>query len=196
MLFATIDVTGEAMPNGRRVHIERALFIIGDQNTGKSVQLRSMFRDLRLGEQGNIPVSPNLTNAYPLSVERWLYLRLTSPHEKNETPEEFLDKCDSEMQQNAHGAKRWNFSGAIQPNAANNMPDAVRTIEEFIRRFDPERVRAVVLHPDKEGNLIHSYDLLNLLTRLRALSRTEVIMTDARSRTDNGLIYADFFDFT
>lgn len=69
----------------RGIHIERALFMIGDQNTGKSTQLRSMFLDWRLGNQGNIPTARNVRNMYALSNERWLYLRLTSPHEMRET---------------------------------------------------------------------------------------------------------------
>jgi hypothetical protein len=32
-------------------------FIVGQQNSGKSVQLRSMFRDVRLGTDGNFPAA-------------------------------------------------------------------------------------------------------------------------------------------
>ena len=184
------------MPNGGRVHVERALIIIGDQNTGKSIQLRSMFRDLRFSNKGQIPTAHNLSDTYSLSNERWLYLRLTSPHEMNENLGEFLDKCDSKMQRNTQGARRWNFAGAIQPKAINNMPDALTTISAFIVRFDPERVRAVIFHPDKNGNLFAHQDLLNLLTGIQKLPPAEAVMTDARTRSGNGLIYADFFDFT
>ena len=65
-------------------YVERALFLIGNQNTGKSTQLRSMFLDWRLSMQGQIPTSHNLADSYQLSNERWLYLRLTSPHEADE----------------------------------------------------------------------------------------------------------------
>jgi hypothetical protein len=40
-----------------------------------------MFRDIRLGTDGNIPTETNLAEFYRLSTERCLYLRLTSPHE-------------------------------------------------------------------------------------------------------------------
>ena len=33
-------------------HFERALFLIGDSGTGKSTQLRSLFRDWRFGTNG------------------------------------------------------------------------------------------------------------------------------------------------
>ena len=38
-------------------YVERALFIVGDPNTGKSVQIRSMFRDIRLSGDGQVPLS-------------------------------------------------------------------------------------------------------------------------------------------
>ena len=64
---------------------ERALFVVGEPNSGKSNQLRSMFRDIRLGTGGNIPSGRRLDEVYRLSNERSLYLRLTSPHEAGES---------------------------------------------------------------------------------------------------------------
>ena len=40
------------------------------------------------------------------------------------------------------------------------------------------------------------YGLRELVAGLRSLANCEVIMVDATSRKANGLIYADFFDFT
>ena len=80
------------------IYVERALFMIGDQNMGKSTQLRSMFLDWRLGNQGNVPTARNVQNTYALSNERWLYLRLTSPHEAGENLNKFLQKCANKMQ--------------------------------------------------------------------------------------------------
>ena len=65
-------------------HFERALFIVGEQNSGKSTQFRSVFSDLRLGGDGSVPSAPNLREMYRLSNERCLYIRLTSPHERGE----------------------------------------------------------------------------------------------------------------
>ncbi|HEV7676341.1 MAG TPA: hypothetical protein VGQ12_17550 [Candidatus Angelobacter sp.] len=63
-------------------YFERALFVVGDPDAGKSNQLRSMFRDVRLGTGGKIPKEKKLPELYRLSNERCLYLRLTSPHKR------------------------------------------------------------------------------------------------------------------
>ena len=49
-------------------HFERALFIVGEQNSGKSTQLRSMFSDPRLGSDGSVPSALNLREMVP-SIE-------------------------------------------------------------------------------------------------------------------------------
>lgn len=36
-------------------YLERVLFVVGNRHTGKSTQLRSMFLDVRLGSNGQIP---------------------------------------------------------------------------------------------------------------------------------------------
>ena len=181
-------------------YVERALFIIGDQNTGKSTQLRSMFRDWRFGKNGEIPSDRNIPNTYPLSNERWLYLRLTSPHESNENLREFLDKCDENMQSWNSYAHRWNFAGALQlqVSASNKMQEGPeKVIDAFINRFKPERVRVVILYPNMLGNKLDPPQVIRSLTKeLRDLPGCETMTVDATNRSGNGLIYADFFDFT
>jgi len=66
-------------------HFERALFVVGKPDSGKSAQLRSMFQDVRLGCGGVIPTAAKVTEVYRLSNERCLYLRITSPHEMHES---------------------------------------------------------------------------------------------------------------
>ena len=73
-------------------YVERALFIVAPRNFGKSTTLRSMFRDHRLGTAGKIPKAPKLPDEYRLGNERRLYLRLTSPHEANESLKATLKK--------------------------------------------------------------------------------------------------------
>lgn len=177
-------------------YVERALFMIGNQNTGKSTQLRSMFLDWRLGSQGKVPTARNVRNGYALSNERWLYLRLTSPHEAGETLDEFLDKCAAAMQATGPLARRWNFGGALQPTGTSKLPDGPDVIASFMQRFAPERVRAVILSPDRAGNHMPLANYQRLIAALRALSSVEIVTTDATTRTGNGLLYADFFDFT
>src|SRR6267378_5400840 len=72
----------ETMPT---YHFERVLFVVGQPGSGKSKQLRSIFRDARLGTNGAIPTATTLDEIYRLSNERCLYFRLTSPHETGET---------------------------------------------------------------------------------------------------------------
>lgn len=172
-------------------YLERALFVVGPQDSGKSTQLRAMFLDRRLGSGGKIPTSRNLIETYYLSNERRLQLRLTSPHEYGEDPREFIEKTAAKM---ADG--RWCFAGPLQPNAANQMPDVVESVGRFQRAFDPERVRVIILSPNRHGATLQSFlPGRDLPRELHALG-AEVACVDAQNRTANGLFFADFFDFT
>ncbi|MGA2606782.1 MAG: hypothetical protein ABSD89_05690 [Halobacteriota archaeon] len=184
-------------------HFERALFVVGEPNSGKSNQLRSMFRDVRLGTGGDIPTQRRLLELYRLSNERCLYLRLTSPHEAGESigrkrhgRKNFLTKTGEIIEENTpRMGKRWNFAGALQANARNNMPDVVKTCRAFVRYFEPERTRVVFLSPDRHGRSLQETEHMVLVDRLREISSVEVSWIDARNRTVNGLLLADFFDF-
>ena len=184
------------MQKAQEAYIERALFVIGDQDTGKSTQLRSMFLDWRLGTQSKVPTTKNIPNTYALSDEHWLYLRLTSPHESDETLDKFLDKCAGEMQTTRPTARRWNFAGALQPNGPSRLPDGPNVIKGFIQRFTPERIRAVILSPGRSGDYMPELKHQHLTRTLHALPGVEVMTTDATTQTANGLMYADFFGFT
>jgi hypothetical protein len=151
-------------------HFERALFVVGDPNTGKSTQLRSMFRDVRLGSEGTIPTAHKLTEVYRLSNERCLYLRITSPHEAHETLEpqrpddatNFLDKTEGKI--NLSLGRRWNFACPLQPNAHNHIPDAADTVRAFVARFNPERTRVVFFEPG-QARLLSTGNAANRLSR-------------------------------
>ena len=184
-------------------YFERALFVVGEPNSGKSNQLRSMFRDVRLGTRGNIPTARRLDEVYRLSNERSLYLRLTSPHEAGEflgtkgRKQNFLEKTAEIIEENTprHG-RRWNFAGALQPGARKHMPDVVKTCRAFVRYFEPERTRVVFLSPDRHGRSLQETEHMRLVDGLREIPSVEVCWIDARSRTVNGLLLADFFDFS
>jgi hypothetical protein len=92
-------------------YLERALFVVAPQDSGKSTQLRAMFLDRRMGNGGKIPSSNNLAETYYLSNERRLHLRLTSPHEWGESPSDFIEKTKGKMDDG-----RWCFAGPLQPN--------------------------------------------------------------------------------
>jgi len=185
-------------------YFERALFVVGEPNSGKSKQLRSMFRDVRLGTGGDIPTDKRLSELYRLSNERCLYLRLTSPHEAGESigrerrgRKDFLKKTLSIIEENTPKmGRRWNFAGALQPGARKHMPDVVKTCRAFVKFFDPERTRVVFLSPDRHGTLLQETEHMGLVDRLREIHSVEVCWIDARNRTVNGFLLADFFDFT
>jgi hypothetical protein len=182
---------GEKMP----LLLERALFVVAPQDSGKSTALRSMFLDRRLGTQGVPPPSStqrNLPNEYHLSNERRLYLRLTSPHEYNETAKEFLQKTKNCM---VNG--RWSYAGPFQPNAFKKMPDVVKSVGAFVKTFAPERVRVAFLSPNRHGQEIGAFVPGRDLTKeLLLIPGVEVMCLDGRQRGKNGLLLADFFDFT
>ncbi len=172
--------------------IERILLVAGAQDTGKSVQLRSMFRDPRLGTRGAIPEKRNMREMYRLSKDRHLYVRLTSPHERNESLREFMSKTRRKM-----GVGRWNFASAVQVEAANRMPNLERTVKALGRGLSPERIRVMLLSPDRHGVVLPKKKLLKLHDHLRNTTscEVEVITIDARNRKHNGLLLFDTFDF-
>jgi hypothetical protein len=177
-------------------YFERAQFVVGEQDSGKSTQLRSMFRDVRLGTGGHIPDARNLPEIYRLSNERALYLRITSPHEWDESLEEFLDKTEEKMRSKALvEGRRWAFACALQPGADKQMPDVTTTCGSFTRRFNPERLRVVFLSPDRHGSPLQSRHTDSVVS-MRDFPSIEVCWIDARSRTASGLMLADFFDFS
>lgn len=177
-------------------YVERALFVLGEPNDGKSTQLRSMLRDRRLGYGGKVISQGKIYERYSLSNERWLYLRLSSPHEAKETLAEFLKKCEQKMKTEG-SARRWNFAGALQISGAHRLPQTgPEVIKAFMKYFNPERVRAIVLIPKQDKTFPKRRDYLKLINDLSRLPKVETISVDARRRTKNGLIYADFFDFT
>lgn len=177
-------------------HFERVLFVVGNPNAGKSRLLRSMFTDFRFGMSGQIPKS-KIVRTVPLSNERCLAVCFTSPHEMKENPEEFFQKVEHTMQNAWRDYFRFNFACALQPTAAQRMPDVVTICDQFKQRFQPERIRIVQIHPEQSGirgTLLSSNDV----DRLRTL-RIEVATVDAHQSATaypNGLLLADYFDFT
>ncbi|MEK9803648.1 MAG: hypothetical protein VW475_09635, partial [Curvibacter sp.] len=111
---------------------------------------------------------------YHLSNERRLYLRLTSPHEYDETAEQFLEKTRAKM-----GDGRWCYAGPFQPNAFKNMPDIVQSVRAFMSFFEPERVRVAFLSPNRHGDPIDDlYSGQDLSRQLLSIPRVEVVALD------------------
>jgi hypothetical protein len=176
------------------LYFERALFVVAPQDSGKSTTLRSLFLDRRLGADGTPPLSADqrrLPEIYHISNERRLYLRLTSPHEVGESPEEFIAKTANKM-----NSGRWCFAGPLQPDAFRNMPGVVESVQAFVNAFAPERVRVAFLSPNRHGHEIGTFSARDLRDELLSIDGVEVLCIDGRRRNTNGLLLADYFDFT
>ena len=169
--------------------LERILLVAGEPNTGKSVQLRSMFLDPSLGTGGQPPVSRRPPQTYALSASRWLYVRFTSPHEVGKSIRGFMKKIGK-----AAGSGRWCVAAPVQLTAANKMPDLPTTVQGLRRHFRPERIRVALLCPDRHENLLQN--VAAVMAQLSAIPSCECLCIDARSRTANGLLLADTFDFS
>jgi hypothetical protein len=176
-------------------YVERVLFVVGPQDAGKSTTLRSMFADCRFGTGGRIPPGKDvrkLKESHDLSNERRLYLRMTSPHERGETLSEFLTKSASKMRDG-----RWCFAGALQPDAYWKMPDVVETVRAVARKLQPERMRVALLAPTRHGEVHGEYlPGRDVVDELLQIDRVEVLSIDGRRKHRNGLMLADFFDFS
>ena len=174
-------------------YVERALFLVAPQNSGKSTTLRSMFLDRQLERGGEIPTERRIPLIHHLSNERHLYVRLTSPHETNESPIDFIEKCGDAMPQG-----RFCFACPFQVDAFKQMPGVVESVRLFRRAFSPERTRVAFLSPNylnETISLLSPTANIDIIGDLHA-DGVEAIVIDVRRREANGLLLADFFDFT
>lgn len=183
--------------NKSAIYVERILLICGKQNAGKSRLLRQMLGDPRLG--GLVPERGRIANR-ALSRERCLAARATSPHEAGHSPSQFHDLIAKAFRlAEEDGYRRLNYVSAVQPNAANAMPNIVGVCGALIKAFNPERIRVVQLAPDQ----LCSFDSQltpESVSKLRDLD-VEVLAIDARrseykAEPGNIRILADFFDFS
>ena len=168
--------------------IERALFVFAPRDSGKSTQLRSIFRDHRFGTNGHVTPgseSRKLGETYYISSERCLYLRFTSPHEVGESPSEFLKKTYRKMV-----SGRWCFACPFQPEAFRRMPEVVKSVALFVKAFHPERVRVVFLSPTRHGVEIEEFlPGRDVRAELLRIDPVEVACIDGRYREANGLFW-------
>lgn len=176
------------------IYLERALFIVGDQNDGKSSQIRDTFRDQRFHNNGQSRIGDNgrLPTWTGLSNDRWLHIRLTSPHEYGEGFERFIEKIDP-IEDKATGKYRWNFLSALQTNAYGNMLNSEEVVIRFNKIYRPERSEIALIHTGHSGK-IRSPAEIDRISKSCKLHNIQFRMIDAR--IDNGLSLADFFDFT
>ncbi|NEW88088.1 hypothetical protein DU475_12570 [Rhodopseudomonas sp. WA056] len=111
--------------------------------------------------------------------------------------EQFVEWIDHTMKSAWKTHRRFNLACAMQPKAANNMPDLTTICEHICREFNPERIRIVQLDPRQDGRQAEGITEENV-NALRQLG-IEICSVDARrdaSIEPNGFFVADFFDFT
>jgi len=65
----------------------------------------------------------------------------------------------------------------------------------FVARFKPERTRVAFLNLDRHGQYLQKAPQTALVDSLRAIPSLEICFINARDRTANGLLLANFFDF-
>lgn len=178
------------------IYVERALFLIGDPDSGKSTQMRSAFLDWRLGRKSTIPNQNNISRVCQISNERWLYFRLSSPHETKEDINEFFEKFEKEMKKRKLNSMRWNFASALQITPRNKVQLPIdQIIAKFNTRFSPERMRAIILSPNRKNAVLPTHTIKNIIGSLWSVD-CEVLVVDATDREANGFIISDYFDFT
>jgi hypothetical protein len=179
-------VTGRKGDRNAKNHLERVLFVVGNRHRGKSTQLRSMFRDVRLGTGGSIPKDRKLADVHRLTNDRFLYLRPSSPPELKETTRGFPKKTENKIKAaNSELGTRWNLASALQLDASNNMPDAVETCAAFVEHFNPQRTCVFFLNPDRKGDFLPEKDVLRSARGLRCFI--------ACSLPTRGRLYASLF---
>lgn len=176
----------------KRPRFERALFVLGYQNAGKSTAIRRMYKDWRMGRQGQVP--QKRTTRFPvirLSNERMLYVRVQSPQERGEDWTKFTGRIDRAIRTNGPNA-RWNSACAMQISRGTNIAGGLSVIRRFIRKYKPERVRVALMNPPARGDALTDDDLTKILEGIQALAGEPL---QVYGRGQSGFLLADFFDF-
>ncbi|MDG0024935.1 hypothetical protein [Trinickia sp. Y13] len=177
--------------------IERMMFVVGEPDAGKSTTLRSLFVDPRFGTKRVVPTESRI-RLVGLSKERCLFMRLTSPHETKQNINQFLKTIEAAQRRAARlGFRRFNVACALQPFAARAMPDLHDVCSEALHQLLPERMRVVVIDPRQDGQPGPSLSTQTISElRRRHVELVRIDGQHARHEYPNGLLLADFFDFT
>jgi hypothetical protein len=178
------------------MHFERLLLVSGDSNAGKSTLMRSLISAATFSFKR--PTTRGRLASVPLSAERCLFVRVSSPHESGLTQKQFFQFIDNEMKRAKRmGYTRFNFASALQQGPLKGVPleQLCRQIQQY---FGPERIRLIHLYPTQvKTHQALGLPVVNNLWR----KGVEVATIDSRIRTKRatesaGYLLADFFDFT
>ena len=135
------NATGEIM-------IDTLVLIIGDQGSGKSNQIRSLFDEAELHSvYGGYPKSANIRRNYAVHPDIDLLVRLSSWHERGETYAQV--KADLKAGHTDPG-RRYKVIAPAQVSATKLMAGEDLFIQ-LHSDFDIRRSYAVWLHPNVAG---------------------------------------------
>ena len=135
--------------------IEQVLLVAGHSHAGKSYQLRGMFCDPRLN--GHRLQSKRPRHCYRVAPDRYVHVRLMSPHESEPTLDELLERMKAITDKFPNA--RWLLCMATHIWGNARTPAALDEVVRAVRAsLHPGQIRVVVLSPDHRGRPIGRAD--------------------------------------
>lgn len=151
-------------------YIDSLVFIIADQRSGKSNQIRSLFEEFELYHVYNgYPQSNNIARSYEIHPDIELYMRLSSWHERDESYAEVKrDLKNGWMKRN----KRYKVIAPAQVNGTSKLEDGEELFMRILSDFEVRRGFAVWLDPDcsERKNFALSPKMASFLSNHRNVS--------------------------
>lgn len=129
--------------------IDTLVMLVGDQNAGKSNQLRTIFEEPELYQVYNgYPQSNNIKRYYQVDPGMELFLRLSSWHEKGED----YQKVKRDIRRN-HWDKRRRYKVLVpaQVTATPKLVAGELLFQWIVRDFQVRRAFIVWLSPDRSA---------------------------------------------
>ena len=131
------------------MNIDTLVLVIGDQNGGKSNQMRSIFEEHELYHQyGGYPTSGNIARHYLVPPDMELFLRLSSWHEKKQT---YQDVVTDITQGKRYPDRRYKVFAAAQVTPTGSLMAGEDLFMQLFQDFSIRRGYAVWLNPDRSG---------------------------------------------
>lgn len=154
--------------------IDTLVAVIGDRNSGKSNQIRSIFEEPPLTTFfGGYPPSPNIQRTYLVDPDIELYVRLSSWHERGENWSQIKNDL-----QTAQTTPRRRFKAIVplQVSATQSLSAGEKVISRLISSFNIRRTYAVWLDPAVSGqrNFAFSSSFLSILSTDRSISTLSI----------------------
>ncbi|AZZ36403.1 hypothetical protein CIK05_06225 [Bdellovibrio sp. qaytius] len=195
-------------------YIERALFIVGVQNSGKTTLINNAIDSvphwLKIGTPRPKKIKNkkyNLGGSYIISSDRKLYVRTSSFHESGRNTAYFLKSMKDKTK-----TGRWNVICPMQPEATYTkegnvkMAEPAEAIKKFIERFNPEHIRVYLLDlrfdkiektkKRKSVVVINDKDIRKHISKLQKIKNVECTYLNVKNENKNNHTITDFFNFS